>query len=162
MNEELLALLGGAMGSQGVGGLGRFGLGVGALDGLNTGLGTNVSNNSLFGGDNTLGKGLGDNVDDDMLKKIFGDKGMLQGITSSVGGLANIYMGLSALSNAKKQQKFVNNATRYQLNASTDMVNDKIDQRSQSHAASKGLDGAERDAYVAEQNKKSQLGKFNG
>lgn len=158
MNEELLALLGGAMGAQGVGGLGRFGAGVGALNGLNTGLGTNVPATSLFGNS----KGLGKDVDDDMLSKIFGDKGMLQGITSSLGGLANVYMGLSALSNAKKQQKFVNNATRYQLNASTDAYNDRIDQRNQSHAASKGLSGADNDAYVAEQNKKSQLGKFNG
>lgn len=158
MDESLYTLLGG-VGSTGVSGLGRYGLGNGALAGLLSGINADIPKTSLFKDKG----GLSDkDVDDDMLKKIFGDKGMLQGITSSVGGLANVYMGLSALSNAKKQQKFTNNATRYQLDASTKMVNDKIDQRSQSHAASKGLSGAERDAYVAEQNKKSQLSKFNG
>lgn len=97
---------------------------------------------------------------DDFLKSLFGDKGVFQGVSSTLSGLGNLYLGYQTLKNAKKQQAFSNAAMTHQMNTQTKMINDQYDQRSQSHAASKGLEGQERDRYVSEQNKKSQLNEF--
>ena len=94
------------------------------------------------------------------VKSLFGGKGVFQGVTSTISGLGNLYLGYQTLKNAKKQQAFSNAAMTHQMNTQTKMINDQYDQRSQSHAASKGLEGQERDRYVSEQNKKSQLNEF--
>lgn len=97
---------------------------------------------------------------DDFLKSLFGSKGVFQGVSSTLSGLGNLYLGYQTLKNAKKQQAFSNAAMTHQMNTQTQMINDQYDQRSQSHAASKGLQGQERDQFVEEQNNKSQLKEF--
>lgn len=95
-------------------------------------------------------------------KDWFGDKGAFTGLVSGLQGLGSLYMGFQGLKNAKKQQKFANEATRYQLNASTQSYNDKINQRSLSHASSMGLQGQAKDDFVKKENNQSQLSSFKG
>lgn len=147
--NELMGLLGGTTGSAGTLGLGNYGLALGMERGLQ-GLGTGDLE-KLFAG---LGK---DPKDKGFMDSFFGDKGMLSGLTSAATGLGNLYLGFSALSNAKKQQKFSNRMQTTQLNNATKVYEDGIDQRSQSHAASYGLQGQAKDDFVRTENDKAKL-----
>lgn len=126
----------------------------------------NMSSNEKEGLSNSL-KNYGtvkleDKEENSFLKSAFGDKGVLQGIGSTLGGLGNLYMGIAGLRNAKKQQAFNNRASMYNMNNQAQIYNDTVDQRSQSHAASKGLQGQDRDKFINDQNAKSKLDKFYG